>query len=93
MARRIRDNLAEAEADVGEDRLRVRVGVTTGEPWLSVSGERSVDAVGDVAHTAARPESAATVDGVLVDGWAFPGKGEAWPRGSFSSTAGSHGRT
>ena len=67
----IRDGLAEAESDAGEDRLRVRVGVTTGEALVSVSGERSLDAVGDVVNTAARLESAAPVDGVLVDEWTF----------------------
>ncbi|HVG67707.1 MAG TPA: adenylate/guanylate cyclase domain-containing protein, partial [Gaiellales bacterium] len=62
----IRDGLAEAEADPGDDRLQVRVGVTTGEALVSVTGETSVDAVGDVVNTAARLESAAPVDGVLV---------------------------
>jgi len=67
----IRDGLAEAEADPGDDRLQVRVGVTTGEALVSVTGETSVDAVGDVVNTAARLESAAPVDGVLVDEWTF----------------------
>ena len=67
----IRDGLADAESDAGEERLRVRIGVTTGEALVSVSGESSVDAVGDVVNTAARLESAAPVDGVLVDEWTF----------------------
>jgi class 3 adenylate cyclase len=67
----IRDGLAEAESDAGEDRLRVRVGVTTGEALISLGGSGLVDAVGDVVNTAARLESAAPVDGVLVDEWTF----------------------
>jgi len=67
----IRDGLAEADSDAGEDRLRVRVGVTTGEALISLGGGGLVDAVGDVVNTAARLESAAPVDGVLVDEWTF----------------------
>ena len=33
----IRDGLAEAEADAGDDRLHVRVGVTTGEALVSLA--------------------------------------------------------
>jgi|tagenome__1003787_1003787.scaffolds.fasta_scaffold20981600_4 class 3 adenylate cyclase len=67
----IRDRLAEAEGSAGEDRLRVRVGVTTGETLVSLGPGGSVDAVGDVVNTAARLESAAPADGVLVDEWTF----------------------
>ena len=67
----IRDGLAESESDAGDDRLRVRVGVTTGEALISLGASGSVDAVGDVVNTAARLESAAPVDGVLVDEWTF----------------------
>ena len=65
----IRDGLGDAEASAGDDRLRVRVGVTTGEALVSQGSGGAVDAVGDVVNTAARLESAAPVDGVLVDEW------------------------
>src|SRR6478672_9711902 len=65
------DGLADAEASVGERRLRVRVGVTTGEALVSHVVGGAVDAVGDVVNTAARLESAAPVDGVLVDGRSY----------------------
>ena len=58
-------------SDAGDDRLRVRVGVTTGEAFIIPGGSGSVDAVGDVVNTAARLESAAPVDGVLVDEWTY----------------------
>src|SRR4051812_23447772 len=67
----IRDGLADAEASAGEDRLRVRVGVTTGEALVSLGSGGAVDAVGDVVNTAARLESAAPADGVLVDEWTY----------------------
>src|SRR3954466_13244229 len=67
----IRDGLADAEASAGEGRLRVRVGVTTGEALVSHAVGGGVDAVGDAVNTAARLESAAQVDGVLVDEWTF----------------------
>jgi class 3 adenylate cyclase len=67
----IRNGLADVEADAGEDRLRVRVGVTTGEALVSQASGGSLDAVGDVVNTAARLESAAPVDGVMVDEWTF----------------------
>src|SRR6185295_6657272 len=65
----IRERLAETEGDQ-PDRLRVRVGVTTGES-LVVLSDGAVDAVGDVVNTAARLESAAPTDGVLVDEFTF----------------------
>jgi class 3 adenylate cyclase len=67
----IRDGLGEAEGGAGEDRLRIRVGVTTGEALVSLGTGGALDAVGDVVNTAARLESAAPVDGVLVDEWTF----------------------
>ena len=73
----IRDGLTEAEADAGDDRLHVRVGVTTGEALVALAASGSVDAVGDVVNTAARLESAAPVDGVLVDEWTFRATGRA----------------
>ncbi len=51
--------------------LRVRVGVTSGEALVSHDPAGGVDAVGDVVNTAARLESAAPLDGVLVDGWTY----------------------
>ena len=48
-------------------RLRVRVGVASGEALVSRDASGGLDAVGDVVNTAARLESAAPVDGVLVD--------------------------
>ena len=47
--------------------LAVRVGVTTGEALVVVSDDGAVDAIGDVVNTAARLESAAPSNGVLVD--------------------------
>ena len=47
--------------------LAIRVGVTTGEALVVVSDDGAVDAVGDVVNTAARLESAAPSNGVLVD--------------------------
>ena len=67
----IRDGLADAEGDAGDHRLRVRVGVTTGEALVSHASAAAIDAVGDVVNTAARLESAAPVDGVLVDEWTY----------------------
>ena len=66
----IQDAVAEMRERDGVD-LRVRVGVTTGEAL--VAGCRSWGwwgmASGDVVNTAARLESAAPVDGVLVDAY------------------------
>ena len=58
-------------AGVGDAELHVRVGVTTGEALVSHDPAGGVDAVGDVVNTAARLESAAPMDGVLVDGWSY----------------------
>lgn len=51
--------------------LHVRVGVTSGEALISYGVAGAVDAVGDVVNTAARLESSAPLDGVLVDGWTY----------------------
>ncbi|HET7740905.1 MAG TPA: AAA family ATPase, partial [Mycobacterium sp.] len=65
----IRDRLAEHET--GSNRLRVRVGVATGEALVILGDDGRVDAIGDVVNTAARLESAAPTDGVLVDEWTY----------------------
>ena len=65
----IRDRLADHET--GSGRLHVRVGVATGEVLVSLGDEGRVDAIGDVVNTAARLESAAPADGVLVDEWTY----------------------
>jgi hypothetical protein len=65
----IRDRLAEHEA--GSDCSRVRVGVATGEALVILSDDGRADAIGDVVNTAARLESAAPTDGVLVDEWTY----------------------
>src|SRR3954452_589041 len=46
--------------------LHVRIGITTGQVLLRLGDDGSVDGVGDAVNTAARLESAAPVDGVLV---------------------------
>ncbi len=51
--------------------LHVRVGITTGEVMVTLPVEGHPDAIGDVVNTAARLESAAAADGVLVDEWTF----------------------
>jgi class 3 adenylate cyclase len=63
-ALRVRDSIAE----IGED-LHVRIGVNTGEALVALgaqplAGEGMVS--GDVVNTAARLQSAAPIDGVLV---------------------------
>ena len=63
--------ICERVAEVGDADLHVRVGVTTGEALVSHDPAGGVDAVGDVVNTAARLESAAPLDGVLVDGWTY----------------------
>ena len=65
----IRDAIAELNEAEGRD-LHVRIGITTGEALVNLgarpeSGEGM--AAGDVVNTAARLQSAAPVDGVLVD--------------------------
>ena len=51
--------------------LHVRVGVTTGEALVALPADGQPDAIGDVVNTAARLESAAPTDRVLVDEWTF----------------------
>ncbi len=46
--------------------LHVRIGITTGQVLLRFGEDGHVDGVGDAVNTAARLESAAPVDGVLV---------------------------
>ncbi len=68
--RAVRAALAIRETLRGDDRLHVRIGVTTGEALVALearpeSGEGM--AAGDVVNTAARLQGAAPVDGILVD--------------------------
>jgi class 3 adenylate cyclase/tetratricopeptide (TPR) repeat protein len=68
--RAVRAGLAIRDAIVEDDRLQVRVAVTTGEALVSLGaspteGEGMV--AGDVVNTAARLQSAAPVNGILVD--------------------------
>jgi class 3 adenylate cyclase len=60
-------NVLPADADP----LHVRVGVTTGEALVVLQETGMPDAVGDVVNTAARLESMAPVDRVLVDEWTY----------------------
>ena len=62
--------ICERVAESGGE-LRVRVGVTSGEALVTLGTAGGVDAVGDVVNTAARLESAAPLDGVLVDEWTY----------------------
>ena len=68
ISQRLVDERAETES---VPPLRVRVGVTTGEALVSRDTLGNLDAVGDVVNTAARLESAAPADGVLVDEWTY----------------------
>ncbi len=68
--RAVRAGLAirEAIADLGDD-LHVRIGINTGEALVSVGADPNTGegmVAGDVVNTAARLQSAAAVDGVLV---------------------------
>jgi class 3 adenylate cyclase/tetratricopeptide (TPR) repeat protein/energy-coupling factor transporter ATP-binding protein EcfA2 len=62
---------ASAAADEPARRLHVRLGVTTGEVLVSFGSGGELDATGDVVNTAARLESAAPADGVLVDEFTY----------------------
>jgi class 3 adenylate cyclase len=67
----IQDAVAEMRERDGVD-LRVRVGVTTGEALVALGADPGAGegmASGDVVNTAARLQSAAPVDGVLVDAY------------------------
>jgi len=68
--RAVRAALAIRERLVADGRLRVRIGITTGEALVALdarpeSGEGM--AAGDVVNTAARLQGVAPVDGILVD--------------------------
>jgi class 3 adenylate cyclase len=65
----IRDAIAERNEAEGRD-LHVRIGITTGEALVNLGARPDAGegmATGDVVNTAARLQSAAPVDGVLVD--------------------------
>jgi class 3 adenylate cyclase/tetratricopeptide (TPR) repeat protein len=68
--RAVRAALAIREAMAEDGRLQVRIAVTTGEALVSLgarAGEGEGMAAGDVVNTAARLQSAAPVNGILVD--------------------------
>jgi class 3 adenylate cyclase len=72
--RAVRAALAIRDGIVEEGRLQVRVGVTTGEALVALGARPEAGegmASGDVVNTAARLQSAAPVDGVLVDATTF----------------------
>jgi predicted ATPase/class 3 adenylate cyclase len=72
--RAVRAALAIREAISEEGRLQVRIAVTTGEALVALGGRASEGegiAAGDVVNTAARLQSAAPVNGVLVDETTF----------------------
>ena len=59
-----------------EDGLELRVGITTGEVLVRLDAQPGAGegmASGDVVNTAARLQSAAPVNGVLVDETTLPG--------------------
>ena len=66
----IREALAASGGDE-ERRLQVRIGVATGEALVAVSESGQTDAIGDIVNTAARLESPAPIDGILVDEWTY----------------------
>jgi class 3 adenylate cyclase len=59
--------ICERVSELAGGELHVRVGVTSGEVLVTWGERGEIDAMGDVANTAARLESAAPTDGVLVD--------------------------
>ena len=66
----VREALAELNAADPTLGLRVRIGVTTGEAVIAVGarpGEGEGMATGDVVNTCSRLQTAAPVDGILVD--------------------------
>jgi class 3 adenylate cyclase len=68
--RAVRAALAIREWAKGEPDLHVRIGITTGEALVSLGARPEAGegmASGDVVNTAARLQSAAPVDGILVD--------------------------
>ena len=76
----IRDAMAEMNEQDPDLDLHVRVGVTTGEALVSL-GVRPLEgegmAAGDVVNTAARLQTSAPVDGILVDETTFRATGRA----------------
>ena len=68
--RAVRAALAIREAMTDDGRLQVRIAVTTGEALVTLGARPSEGegmAAGDVVNTAARLQSAAPVNGILVD--------------------------
>jgi tetratricopeptide (TPR) repeat protein len=68
--RAVRAALAIREAIAGEGELEIRIGITTGEALIALGARPEVGegmASGDVVNVAARLETAAPVNGVLVD--------------------------
>jgi class 3 adenylate cyclase len=66
----IRDSFLDPASPARAADLHVRLGVTSGEVLVTLTGEQ-VRATGDVVNTAARLEAAAPTDGVLVDEWTY----------------------
>ena len=72
--RAVRAALAVRDAFAQEERLDVRIGITTGEALVALDArpeEGEGMASGDVVNTAARLQSAAPVNGILVDETTF----------------------
>jgi class 3 adenylate cyclase len=68
--RAVRAALAIRDALVEEGKLEVRIGITTGEALIALDARPDAGegmASGDVVNTAARLQSAAPVNGILVD--------------------------
>jgi class 3 adenylate cyclase/tetratricopeptide (TPR) repeat protein len=68
--RAVRAALAIRDAMAEDERLQVRIAVTTGEALVSLGASASAGegmAAGDVVNTAARLQSSAPVNGILVD--------------------------
>jgi class 3 adenylate cyclase/tetratricopeptide (TPR) repeat protein len=70
----IRDGIAELNEREPSRELHVRIGITTGEALVALEARPEAGegmAAGDVVNTAARLQSAAPVDGILVDETTF----------------------
>src|SRR5918996_1249505 len=70
----IRDGIAELNEREPARELHVRIGITTGEALVDLEARPDAGegmAAGDVVNTAARLQSAAPVDGILVDETTF----------------------
>ena len=66
----VREAIGELERGRSALGLHVRIGVTTGEAMIALSARPSEGegmAAGDIVNTASRLQSAAPVDGILVD--------------------------